>query len=463
MSFDEMDGTVLDVIGLSKTYNVYAKPHHRLLQSFDSWLDRVSYTKFPALVDVNFSLRRGETVGVVGKNGSGKSTLLQLICGTLTPTVGEINVRGRIAALLELGSGFNPEFSGIDNIHLNASVLGLSRKEIESKLSSIISFADIGDHIHLPVKTYSSGMYIRLAFAVAICTDPDILVIDEALSVGDEAFQRKCFGRIEELKRLGCTILFVSHSAGSIIQLCDRALLLDQGELIRDGDPKSVVALYQKLLYAAEPAKSKIREQIKNGELFASSLSVDDEDIGGSDANDIRPAVADSTFQNERFDSGLVSESKVEYEPNGANIIDPHIVNEAGMRVNILQPGGQYRYRYSVDFSENASTVHFGMMIKSMTGVELFGMSSHPDEQGLPEVRKGSVVEVEFGFKSDFLPGVYFMNAGCTGTLLTGEATFMHRILDGYLFKIEHRATDRKKAGFYDLALEPACTLRVTG
>ena len=217
---------------VSKAFAIYDKPHHRLLQQLFPNAGRSWHREFHALRNIAFDVRRGETVGIVGRNGSGKSTLLQIICGTLTPSAGRVEVNGRIAALLELGAGFNPEFSGRENVFLNATVLGLQRSEIEQRFDAIAAFADIGEFMDQPVKSYSSGMYVRLAFAVAINVTPDILIVDEALAVGDEAFQRKCHARIERLRNDGATILFVSHSAGMVIELCNRAVLLGCGGLL---------------------------------------------------------------------------------------------------------------------------------------------------------------------------------------------------------------------------------------
>src|SRR4249919_905986 len=249
---------------LVKSFPIYSKPHHRLLQMFSRGRKNRWFNEFIALRGVDMDVRRGETVGIVGRNGSGKSTLLQIICGTLTPNGGSVQVNGRVAALLELGAGFNPEFTGRENIYLNGTVLGLTREEVEERFESIVGFAEIHDFIDQPVKTYSSGMYVRLAFAVAINVTPDILIVDEALSVGDEAFQRKCFAKIESIRDGGATVLFVSHSSGAVVELCDRAILLDHGEVIAEGAPKRVISQYQKLLYApAEKAKA-IRDELRS-------------------------------------------------------------------------------------------------------------------------------------------------------------------------------------------------------
>lgn len=239
--------------GLGKTFDMYAQPVDRLKQLL--WGKHKQYAKsYVALDDISFSLPKGQVLGLIGRNGAGKSTLLQLICGTLQPTVGDLMVNGRIAALLELGAGFNPEFSGRENVFLNGSVLGLSPQEIEARFEAIAEFAGIGDFMEQPVKTYSSGMYVRLAFAVATSINPDILVIDEALSVGDGAFARKSFERIMNLKAQGATILFCSHSMYHIEAICDTALWLDKGKLRLAGPPSEVVARYQSFLNEQETA-----------------------------------------------------------------------------------------------------------------------------------------------------------------------------------------------------------------
>jgi ABC-type polysaccharide/polyol phosphate transport system ATPase subunit len=246
----------IKVENLSKCYHIYDKPRDRLLQVFMPGLQRMAgrqpkqyYREFWALHDVSFEVKKGQTVGIIGKNGSGKSTLLQMICGTLTPTSGRIQTNGRVAALLELGAGFNPEFTGRENVFMNASILGLTKEEIDARFDDIATFADIGDFIEQPVKTYSSGMQIRLAFSVAISVEPDILVIDEALAVGDALFQKKCFTALDKLKSNGTTILFVSHDIWTVKSFTDKALLLNMGRAINYGFSPDVCLQYNKLLF----------------------------------------------------------------------------------------------------------------------------------------------------------------------------------------------------------------------
>ncbi|MGL5065359.1 MAG: ABC transporter ATP-binding protein, partial [Microcoleus sp.] len=253
--------TVISLKNVSKCFKRYQHPGDRLKEMICP--ERKLADEFWALQDINIEIPKGETLGIVGRNGSGKSTLLQIIVGTLTPTSGSVNVKGRVSALLELGSGFNPEFTGRQNVFFNAQLLGFNKKEIEEKFDAIAAFADIGDFIEQPVKTYSSGMFVRLAFAVATSVEPDILVVDEALSVGDEAFQRKCFARLQSIQENGGTVLFVSHAATSVVTLCTSAILMDSGELLLAHTPKVVISKYQKLIYADQDKVSELKEDIR--------------------------------------------------------------------------------------------------------------------------------------------------------------------------------------------------------
>jgi lipopolysaccharide transport system ATP-binding protein len=422
---------IIEVRGLAKVFPIYDKPHHRLMQMVVGGGARW-YREFNALSEVNFSIQRGETVGIVGRNGSGKSTLLQIICGTLAPSSGEVHVRGRVAALLELGAGFNPEFTGRENVYLNGTVLGLTRTQIEEKLADILGFAEIGEFIDRPVKTYSSGMYIRLAFAVAIHVEPDLLVVDEALSVGDEAFQRKCFARIERLRDDGCTVLFVSHAAGTVIELCDRAILLDRGEVLADGAPKGVISRYQRMLYAPADRVAELRELMK---LEYRGGEITDSAQPQSESAQIS-AVAKTKHDNEAyFDDGLRSQSEVVYPSQGAVIDDPHLETTDGRRVNVVNAGERYVYTYRVRFEHGATAVRFGMLIKSLTGVEIAGSVSATSENAIEWVEAGMSFIVRFEFSCDLAGGVYFMNAGVSGRL-GEEETYLDRRVDALIFRV---------------------------
>lgn len=415
----------IQVENVSKSFAIYERPHHRLLQQLFPNARRGWFREFHALRDISFEVGRGETIGIVGRNGSGKSTLLQLICGTMSPTAGNVRIHGRIAALLELGAGFNPEFTGRENVFLNGTVLGLQRDEIERRFDDIAAFADIGDFIEQPVKNYSSGMYVRLAFAVAINVTPDILVIDEALSVGDEAFQRKCFSRIQRMRDDGATVLFVSHAAGTVLELCNRAILLDRGECLANGAPRQVVSRYQQLLYAPAERQLELREAIR----------ADTEITPLPSGDAARESAADVETDDAFFDPALQSQSTVVYPSRGAQIIDPHIETLSGRRVNVLRPGGVYVYTFRVAFERAAAGVRFGMLLKTTTGVELAGGVSAQAQDALPCVDVGQEFVVQFQFRCLLAPGPYFANAGVLGR--EGESEqFLDRRVDVVMFRV---------------------------
>lgn len=424
----------ISVKQLHKTYKLFDRSIDRIKETFSPF-GRTYHKPFHALSDVSFEIFRGETVGIVGRNGCGKSTLLQLVCGILQPTTGTVAINGRISALLELGAGFNPEFTGRQNVYLNGSILGLSNKQIDEHLDDILAFADIGSFIDQPVKSYSSGMYVRLAFAVAISIKPDILVVDEALSVGDEAFQRKCFAHINQIQEQGGTILFVSHSATTIIELCNRALLFDKGEMLLAGSPKQIVSRYQKMLYASpgmiEDMKKKWQERKDRFQMKdpGSEQPFLQNEAENSD---------DSLSDHEDFDPGLIPVSTVIYESNGAKITNPHILNEQGKSVNILKGGQQYFYLYTVKFERNVSNVLFGMMIKTLKGFEISGCSAPITD--LPDnlVQRGTVLTVRFPFTCSFNPGIYFLNAGVIAETDEG-VTFLDRRLDVAMFRVRDK------------------------
>ncbi|MGZ3624660.1 MAG: ABC transporter ATP-binding protein [Ktedonobacteraceae bacterium] len=434
-----MTDIAIRVQNLSKCYHIYDTPRDRLKQFVLPRLQRLArlpskqyFREFWALNDVSFEIKKGETVGIIGRNGSGKSTLLQMICGTLNPTIGSIQTNGRIAALLELGSGFNPEFSGRENVYMNATVLGLSTEEIDARFDDIVAFADIGDFVEQPVKTYSSGMMVRLAFAVAINVDPEILIVDEALSVGDELFQRKCFSRIEAIRASGATILFVSHSGGQVVELCDRAVLMDAGEKLAVGLPKQIVGRYQKLLYAPADAREIIREQIRRAdEQFVTTTNQIE---SGIQAN--HEPIAHAQEQKESFDPNLKPSSTIEYESHGAYMEAPVVLTLAGEKVNNLVRGKTYRYVYTVRFAESASNVRFGMLIKTTSGVELGGgASAISARDSLANVEAGSAYQVEFRFRCALNTGIYFLNAGVVGDVNNSE-TYLHRLIDIAMFRV---------------------------
>lgn len=432
----------IKVENICKDFQIYENPADRLkqfllprVQNLLGLQPRQYYTNFRALHDVSFTVEKGETVGIVGRNGAGKSTLLQIICSTLFPSKGSVVINGRIAALLELGAGFNLDYTGLENVYLNAALMGISRDEINNKLDDILQFADIGEFIHQPIKTYSSGMIVRLAFAVAINVEPDILVVDEALAVGDELFQRKCFAKIEEIKARGATILFVSHSGATIVGLCDRAILIDGGELLLSGEPKKIVGLYQKLIFSTASARGEIRANIQRDVEKIDSKETDraTNNLQGSAG---LPAKVDADSMRESYDPHLVSVSLVEYASNGAVITDPHIILDGFGRVNNLVIGSRYTYRFNVRFEKTCASVRFGMLIKTVSGIELGGATTAKDMLStVRSVEGGTTYSISFDFDCTLAPGVYFLNAGVSGEV-AGVMSYLHRLVDAATFRV---------------------------
>jgi lipopolysaccharide transport system ATP-binding protein len=388
--------------------------------------ERSCWRDFTALHEMDLCIPRGQCVGIVGRNGSGKSTLLQLVSGILHPTRGNVRVDGRVAALLELGSGFNPEFTGRENVFLNASLLGLSRKEVEARFAEIVEFADIGDFVEQPVRTYSSGMMLRLAFAVQILVDPDVLIVDEALSVGDEPFQRKCFARMEKLREAGVTVLFVSHDMTPILNLCDRAILLHKGRLMLDSTPKEVASVYQRFNHApsgrAEALLFELCDEARRGSRM-------DAPSAGAVISEDEPA------HNEFFDPSLVPESTQVYDELGAKITNIRILDEEGRRVNLLKRRGIYRYCYTVGFSRECEGVNFAMLIKTLMGQELGGARTLPAYKPVERIAGGTRYEVSFRFQCNLTQGCYCMNAGVEA-FIAGKPTYATRVLDALMFKV---------------------------
>jgi lipopolysaccharide transport system ATP-binding protein len=356
-----------------------------------------------------------------------------MICGTLNPTSGAISTHGRIAALLELGSGFNPEFTGRENIYMNAAILGLSKEEIDMRFDDIIAFADIGDFIEQPAKSYSSGMVVRLAFSVAINVQPEILIVDEALSVGDELFQRKCFAKIEAVRESGCTILFVSHHGGQVIQLCDRALLIDKGQNILTDIPKAVVEKYQKLLYAPLNERDAVR-----AEIIKSDISQAKNIYKKIDPHSIKvfEEVPCTKSQHENFDPYLFPASTIEYKASGAIISGAKIETMDGHQINGLIRGRRYRYKYIVSFNKDAHSVRFGMSIKNTSGLLLGGaMSASSISGAVKKIKAGVEVSVEFIFDCNLNPGIYYFNTGAYCIENNIEMT-LHRLTDILAFRV---------------------------
>ncbi|QJP96827.1 ABC transporter ATP-binding protein [Pseudomonas fluorescens] len=434
----------INLQNVSKCYHIYDKPRDRLLQMFAGQRKQY-YREFWALKNVSFDIKKGETVGIVGRNGSGKSTLLQVICGTLNQSVGDVQTQGRIGALLELGSGFNPEFTGHENVYMNAAILGLSRAEVDERYDDIAAFADIGEFIHQPVKTYSSGMIVRLAFAVQAMVDPDILIVDEALAVGDERFQRKCFARLDELKAKGTSILFVSHSGPQVVELCDRAILMERGERICTGSPMEVVRAYQKLIYAPVEEQPRLIEEFKSigsDKIVAETREVE--------------VTQDAPPEDQFFDAGMVPESTTVYPEQGARIDAFEIFDKQGRRCNVLKAGGEYDIVMRGVITENVSRIFFAMHVRTVSGVVITGQR-FPEEGKYFECEGAErAFRITFSFQMVMLPGVYFVGGGVWSET---EPTLCHRILDAIMFRLVSDQGARS-FGYMDASIdEPALEL----
>ena len=393
---------VLKVENLGKCYRIFKHPRDRLLQSL--WKrNHPLYREFWALQNVSFELPRGCTMGIVGRNGSGKSTLLQLICGTLEPTTGTIERSGRIGALLELGSGFNPEFTGLENVFLNGALLGLKQEEIENKLDAILAFADIGTFIDQPVKTYSSGMAMRLAFAVQAHTDPELLVVDEALAVGDELFQRRCYAHLEKLKQHGTSILLVTHSCPQIVMHCDHALWLHSGQPRLQGDPRQVTVAYQR--FSSDPNKA---------------------------LGNISDFAAEEQLDNENQDPSLKPLTTEVYPDQGVRIEVMTLLNQRNNKINILE-GNQDIFLELHCYSETETPgLRVGFSIHRHDGLQITGQNIQIDD---PEMLSaGSAWRVRFSIKNSFWSGTYLISAGIRPE--GAGKSFLHRIVDGLAFRV---------------------------
>ena len=374
--------------GLGKCYQIYEKPHHRLLQMLLGRFDKKYFREFWALRDVSFSIPRGKVVGILGKNGAGKSTLLQIICGTLASTRGDLKVNGRVAALLELGSGFNPEFTGIENIFLNGQILGLSREEVSRKLDDILSFADIGDFVNQPVKTYSSGMFARLAFSVAVNVEPDILIVDEALSVGDAWFQHKSMARMRALMESGCSVLFVSHSIDAVRALCDEAVWLENGTVKMQGGVTEVTNAYMNDVF------------IEHNRIILQNAQQAEKNVVAPDLNDaehvIQQDVAASieNAQSSSLENGL----------DGGAILSvqaKQLRNAQGLVVDHLQQGEEFSLEFELKIHQVVKNISVGFLIKDQFGQELTGESYFNTHRHSLDFSAGQVAR--FIFKSQML------------------------------------------------------------
>ena len=451
------DELTIKVTGLSKCYNIYSKPIDRLKQSIIPKVVKpfgmplqTYYREFWALRDLTLEVGKGETIGVIGRNGSGKSTLLQLICGTLTPTSGRIETKGRIAALLELGSGFNPEFSGRENVFLNGAILGLSHAEIKARFDAIAEFANIGDFIEQPVKFYSSGMTVRLAFAVQAMVDPDILIVDEALAVGDERFQRKCFHRLDELKKKGTSILFVSHAGQQIIDLCDRALLLEQGQRLLMTDPLTVVKAYQKLIYANPANQLRLAQEFKEMDRIGGTRGESHSITLPNESTLPQPEAEEKISETDFYESGLIPQSTEIFPTQGARIESIKIYNSQGREVNNLLAGHLYNFELCGVFLEDRDSVHINITINPKSIAGIAGLVYPGSGRQIHKVKSGQRFRLVHKVRISLAPDTYFSGGGIWSTT---EPTCMHRVFDLIMFRVLPKMENRA-FGYVDLTVD---------
>lgn len=394
----------VSIKGLKKVYKLYKKPSDRMLDALG--LAKNKYTEHNALNGVDFEIKRGETIGIIGTNGSGKSTILKIITGVLNPSAGEVKVNGRISALLELGAGFNLEYNGIENVYLNGTMMGFSQKEIDKRLPDILEFADIGEYVYQPVKTYSSGMFVRLAFAVAINIDPEILIVDEALSVGDVFFQSKCYHKFDEFKKAGKTIIFVSHDLSSISKYCDRVMVLNKGDKVAEGSPKEMIDVYKQILVGqyAEDRKDAFEETGEHHELL-------------------------------------------EYGSGEARIEDYYITDSNNLKTTAILKGSDFTIHMRVRFEQDVEKPIFAYKFVNPKGIEITGTNTMFEKAFLENVKAGTTLDITFSQNMNLQGGEYLVSFGCTG--YKGD-TFVvyHRMYYALSVAV---ISDKDTVGYYDM------------
>lgn len=417
-----MSDLAIKITNLTKIYKLYDRNRDRLKDSL-GLSRKANYKEHYALKNVDMEVKTGESVGIIGVNGSGKSTILKIITGVLNATSGDIEINGRISALLELGAGFNMEYTGLENVYLNGTMMGFTEKEIDERLQDILDFADIGDFIHQPVKTYSSGMFVRLAFAVAINIDPEILIVDEALSVGDVFFQAKCYHKFEEFKKMGKTILFVSHDLTSIAKYCDRVILLNKGVKLAEGNPKDMVNMYKKLLV----------HQLDEETL---------EDVSG------KSAIGEKSDSGKAWkDNFEINPTITDYGEKQAEIVDFAIIDQYGSYSSIIEKGSVYKVKAKVHFHETVKNPIFTITIKNKQGTDITGTNTMFERIETGTVNAGEERIVTYEQKMNLQGGDYLLSLGCTGYV--GD-TFVvyHRLYDLVSFNV---LSDKNTVGFFDM------------
>ncbi len=418
-----MSDIAINVDKVSKLYKLYDKPSDRLKETLGFTKEK-KYREHYALSDISFNVKKGQTVGIIGTNGSGKSTILKIITGVLNPTSGKVDISGRISALLELGAGFNMEYTGIENIYLNGTMMGYSKEEVDEKLQTILDFADIGDFVKQPVKTYSSGMFVRLAFAVAINIDPEILIVDEALSVGDVFFQAKCYHKFTEFKNAGKTILFVSHDLGSIAKYCDRVILLNNGVKLAEGDPKEIIDLYKQVLVSN--AEMRDLDEVRSGINKEQNLPEDG---------------------NVWKESLLLNPNALEYGNKYAQITDFAIIDDKGRITSNIQKNTEFKIRMKVKFNRDIDEPIFAFTIKDLQGTDVTGTNTMYELLNFGLVKRDEVKVIEFSQNMNLQGKNYLLSFGCVG-YENNDFVVYNRLYDACNINV---ISDKNTVGFYDM------------
>lgn len=482
---------IISVDQVSKVYRLYDKPIDRLLESIS--LRKKSYHKdFYALRDISFSVGRGEAVGIIGTNGSGKSTMLKIITGVLSATTGKVESRGSICALLELGAGFNQDYTGIENIYMNGTMMGFSKAEMDEKLPAILEFADIGDFVYQPVKSYSSGMFVRLAFALYISIDPEVLIVDEALSVGDVFFQAKCYHRMDELKRKGTTILMVTHDLGSVMKYCDRVVLFHKGEKVGEGLPGQMVDKYKKILAGKDPHAEQFMEEQNflgnvdgeaTGTISAAGTNEQDTSTGNAGTTgavdkvgktgagtaettekNVGTGIASGTAEPASPEAGQSSQKPVgfmkdhltlnpssqQYGNGKAEILDFGVLDKDGRPSNVLLKGEEFSIKERIVFHDDIAAPIFTFTIKDKRGMDLSGTNTLFEGKEIPAVKKGDEYYCTFTQRMNLQGGEYLLSISCTG-FEEGEHTVYDRKYDITSITV---LSNKNTVGIYDMESE---------
>jgi len=397
-----MDALLVE--NVSKAYKRYPNKWSRALE----WITgRPQHEKIWVLQDISFSLQAGEATGIIGVNGAGKSTLLKIITGTTQPTAGQVTTRGHVAALLELGMGFHPDFTGRQNALMSGQLLGYSIEQIDEAMSEIESFADIGSYIDQPIRVYSSGMQVRLAFAVATARRPDVLIIDEALSVGDAAFQRKCFQRIENFRSSGSTLMFVSHDTETVKKLCDRAIFLKEGKVTHYGPAKQVCDEYERDLFGGPRVKTMPKSKFHSA----------------------------PKAEPKGFDPSLTTSCSMSYGNGKAEITTCWLEDINGSLINIIESGESFRWCYHVKFNDEVENPIYAMMVKTREGISVYGVDSTTLDCGAIRFKAGEEIVVSFDLHNFLAPGLYYFNCGIRDSEHQ-DIEFLSRRVDSAILKV---------------------------